>query len=216
MSHRRWIAPVLVFGLCLGPIAAPHAADPASMAEAARCAELDSRAGRLACYDALFRPVPNAGEAASPASPLWRAAARQGQARREAESGLRVTADADRVLLTAPALGTPPPRPTLVLACHDEITHFEIHLPEPAGAGRVDLTLRLGAADRLQQTWRLRDGGRVLSGGRGLPAIETLRRLMAGGTLTLESNAGHGLDGLRFDLAGLRKALQPLRAQCRW
>ncbi|RLK51704.1 type VI secretion system protein VasI [Alkalispirillum mobile] len=212
MSHRPWMLPSLLIGLSLLPVTALLGADGPS---AAACAGVASRAERLACYDALFPPNSDAAEPTSLESPLWQLAARQERGREQADAGLRVVEDADRVLLTAPALGTPPPRPTLVLACHNEITHFEIHLPEPAGVGRVDLTLRLGEA-RLRQTWRLRDGGRVLSGGRGLPAIETLRELLAGGTLSLQSNESHDLDGLRFDLNGLGEALQPLRAQCRW
>jgi len=195
---------------------AAQGADGESAARALHCAAIDSRAERLACYDALFPPVAAAGDGQTPsAPPLWRAAARQEQRRAGDDRGLMVSTEDDGVLLTAPALGTSPPRPTLVVACHNAITHFEIHLPEAGGRGRVELTLARGEA-RLRQTWRMQADGYVLSGGRGLPAIATLRRLLPGGTLTLRSDDAPALNGLRFELGGLREALQPLRAQCRW
>ncbi|ABI55412.1 type VI secretion system-associated protein VasI [Alkalilimnicola ehrlichii MLHE-1] len=215
MSRPR-LLPLLVL-LPLLAMPAAQGADGESGPPAHRCAAIESRAERLACYDALFPPdAVAAGAKALAAPPLWQAAARQERRRAADDRGLAVdTTEGEGVLLTAPALGTAPPRPTLVLACHNAITHFELHLPEAGGRGRVELTLARGET-RLRQTWQMRADGHVLSGGRGLPAIATLRQLLPGGTLTLRSDDAPALDGLRFQLGDLREALKPLRNQCQW
>lgn len=191
----------------------PAQADDATrLAEARHCAVLDSRLERLHCYDALFRDAPAPAADAPPA--LWQAVLDQ-EARRDDDAfGLLAGVDGDEVLLTVPALGSVPPRPVLVISCQESITRFQLHLPEALDAPRAELRLR-GARGDLAQTWRIRDGGHVVSGGRGLPAIDTLRRLLDSETLSLASER-EALDGLRFELGGLRQQIQPLRDACRW
>ncbi|WP_232199284.1 type VI secretion system-associated protein VasI [Thioalkalivibrio sp. ALE20] len=179
------------------------------------CVEIEARADRLACYDDLFRSESGDPGASHPAPPLWEVVERQEARRATDDHRLSVGEYEEVVLLTAPALGTPPPRPRLVVACYSDITHFQVHLPLPASAGRVDMEL-VQDGTRIQQTWRVRDGGRVVSGGRGLPAIATLRQLLAGGNLELGSEALPALDGLRFEIDDLAEAIRPLRAKCRW
>ncbi|GEK74575.1 MULTISPECIES: type VI secretion system-associated protein VasI [Halomonas] len=187
---------------------------PASRLQAAEaCAERPSRLGRLECYDDLFRDRPAAVADAS-RSPLWRAVAAQ-EAERDADDvGVMTRETADTVLMSAPALGTVPPRPLLVISCDDAITRFQLHLHEPLEGSRASLRLE-GEGVALDQTWRVLDGGHVISGGRGLPAIGTLKRLLGGEDLRLSSDTAV-IDGLRFDLDGWRTAIAPLRAMCRW
>jgi len=193
----------------------PQAGESVYPETVSECAELEGRADRLACYDDLFRSESNDSGSVPPAPPLWEVVERQEAGRSTDDHRLSVGKHEGMVLLTAPALGTVPPRPRLVLACYSDITHFQIHLPVPASAGRVDMEL-VQRNTRIEQTWRVRDGGRVVSGGRGLPAIATLRELLAGGTLELGSEALPAVDGLRFEIDDLAEAIRPLRAKCRW
>ncbi|MBF8224175.1 type VI secretion system-associated protein VasI [Halomonas sp. 328] len=210
----RLPTPPLLLALPLAWLAlSPAQADEAArLVEARQCATLDSRLDRLRCYDALFQDAPAPADDALPA--LWQAVLDQ-EARRDDDAfGLLAGIADDEVLLTAPALGSVPPRPVLVISCKESITRFQLHLPEALDAPRAALRLG-GARGDLAQTWRIRDGGHVVSGGRGLPAIDTLRRLLDSETLTLASDLAP-LDGLRFELGDLRQQIQPLRDACRW
>lgn len=205
----------LLAGLALALLAGvpPAQAEDARLAEARACAAQGSRLARLQCYDALFRETAEVTDVA-PRSSLWQAVAAQEAERAADDVGLMVRETPDTVLMSAPALGTLPPRPLLVISCDAAITRFQLHLSEPLEAPRAPLRLQ-GSGAALDQTWRVLDGGHVLSGGRGLPAIATLKRLLGTEQLTLASERP-AIDGLRFDVSGLRAAIAPLRAMCRW
>ncbi|SHF36994.1 type VI secretion system protein VasI [Modicisalibacter ilicicola DSM 19980] len=191
---------------------ASNADDPNELATG--CAGLQSRLERLQCYDALFRPASSTVSGGDPRPALWHAINVLEQGRGD-DFSLRVAQpDNGDVLMSAPALGAMHPRPRLVISCENDITHFQIHVDEPLGEGRVRLRLKTPSID-IERPWRIRDEGYVVSGGRGLPAIDTLQRLLDANTLTLGSNVD-ALDGLRFDLTGLRARIEPLRNACRW
>ncbi|MFG6668296.1 type VI secretion system-associated protein VasI [Halomonas sp. HNIBRBA4712] len=210
-AQRRWLYGAL---LTLSLTSLANAQQPSALLEAARdCGQEDSRLERLNCYDALFL------DAASSETPgelpaLWYAIERQEAGREQGDMGLIESQTQDSILISVPALGTTPPRPVMVLACEKWITRFQLHLPEPLAQARVDVRLS-GDNGSVTQQWRVRDGGRVVGGGRGLPAIETLRQLLGASTVTLQSDVA-ALDGLRFDVTGLRQAVGPLRDDCGW
>ncbi|BCB59903.1 type VI secretion-associated protein [Halomonas sp. A020] len=212
LKHWWLLAGLLLISVLIPPRL--HAEPETDLLRQARaCGEEPSRLERLHCYDAVFQ----VGEGTSnsvdmPA--LWYDIEQQEAAREEENVGLIVQVSGNDVLMSAPALGTTPPRPVLVMACEKLITRFQLHLPSPLTDARVDLRLS-GEGGSVQQQWRVRDGGQVLSGGRGLPAIETLQQLLSANELTLRSDVG-ALDGLRFDVTGLRESIQPLRNACRW
>ncbi|MBZ0331566.1 type VI secretion system-associated protein TagO [Halomonas sp. ANAO-440] len=196
--------------------AALGAADPDALLDNAReCAALESRLDRLGCYDALFLAVESSSASSDDPRPaLWHAINAQEAGRNGDEMGLLVSEAGGDVLMSAPALGAMPPRPQLVIACEKSITRFQLHLPTALNEPRTALRLRAGGREQ-QQEWRVLNGGYVVSGGRGLPAIATLRQLLDAEELVLGSELGV-LDGLRFDLSGLRQHIQPLRDACRW
>ncbi|WP_260648581.1 type VI secretion system-associated protein VasI [Halomonas sp. TD01] len=187
--------------------------DSALIERAQLCAEASSRLERLNCYDAIFQQAQLSDEH-SELPGLWHAIEHQEGARNERNVGLIVQEAGDEVLISMPALGTTPPRPILVIACEKLITRFQLHLPAPLDNARVDLRLTSNSGT-VQQQWRVRDGGHVVSGGRGLPAIDTLRQLLNATGITLHSDVA-ALDELHFDTTGLRQAIQPLREACRW
>ncbi|PMR69675.1 type VI secretion system-associated protein VasI [Halomonas heilongjiangensis] len=204
-----WLGLAMVLFNSVGALAAEELLESAH-----ECAVLDSRLERLGCYDALFQAAEDVSAGGDPRSALWHAINAQEAARDGDDMGLLVRERSDGVLMSVPALGSVPPRPQLVIACEKSITRFQLHLPTAVNAPRA--RLRLVAAGReQQQEWRVRDGGYVVSGGRGLPAIATLRQLLDADELVLGSDLGV-LDGLRFELSELRRHIQPLRDACRW
>ncbi|MGO2879122.1 MAG: type VI secretion system-associated protein VasI [Halomonas sp.] len=213
LLKRQWTIGGLLM-LCLLACTPSKADEQSALLKSAQtCAEETSRLERLNCYDALFLEANlSVGENELPA--LWRAIERQESARPDDNVGLIVNESGESVLISVPALGTTPPRPIMVVACERLITRFQLHLPTPISGARVDLQIT-GNGRAVQQQWRIRDGGRVVSGGRGLPAIDTLRQLLDANEVTLRSDIKE-LDGLRFNVAGLRQEIAPLREACRW
>lgn len=184
------------------------------VAQARECATATSRLERLGCYDALFLVHEDAATSVDRRSALWHAINAQEAERDGDDMGLLVREDADGVRISVPALGSLPPRPQLVVACEKAITRFQLHLPQALEVPRVEVILSAGGRER-EQAWQARDGGYVVSGGRGLPAIATLQQLLGADELRFASDQA-ALDGLRFEIAGLRQAIAPLRAACRW
>lgn len=213
LLKRQWTIGGLLM-LCLLACTPSKADEQSALLKSAQtCAEETSRLERLNCYDALFLEA-NLSVDENELPALWRAIERQESARPDDNVGLIVNESGESVLISVPALGTTPPRPIMVVACERLITRFQLHLPTPISGARVDLQIT-GNGRAVQQQWRIRDGGRVVSGGRGLPAIDTLRQLLDANEVTLRSDIKE-LDGLRFNVAGLRQEIAPLREACRW
>lgn len=213
LLKRQWLTYGLLIAGVLVSLPMQAGEHGALIERAHACAEEASRLERLNCYDAVFQTVEPANDSGEMPA-LWHAIERQEAARSSDDVGLIVHESGDDVFISVPALGTTPPRPILVMACEKLITRFQLHLPAPLDDARVELQL-IGNGNTVQQQWRIRDGGQVLSGGRGLPAIDTLRQLLSANDVTLRSDVSR-LDGLRFDVTGLRQEIQPLRNACRW
>ncbi|GED22714.1 type VI secretion system-associated protein VasI [Halomonas halmophila] len=212
-----WVTCCVALGLGGAAQANTQGADAAQqrLDQARECAASDVRLERLQCYDALFREVSTGSDVASgERSRLWQRVARLEASRDAQNMGLMVEQTDDSVLLSVPALGAVPPRPVLVISCAAKITRFQLHLPEPSDANRVALTFQSESVS-VSRDWRVLDGGHVLSGGRGLPAIDTLKRLLSSQRLELASKMP-AIDGLSFNVAGLRERIKPLRTMCRW
>ena len=190
-------------------------ADTGQQLAAARgCTTESQRLERLACFDEVFgTPVAVVIENISAGNQpeRWRQAFAQEQRRNPGDGPLyRDTAELAGHLLTLSALGVKPPRPLLAVQCHNNITELTLMLPEAVKEERVTVDFGQG-----RQTWRVRDDGFVISGGRGLPAIRTVRNMAASSGVTVASSSGV-VDGLMFDLTGFRDTLKPLREACGW
>ncbi|OEY67914.1 type VI secretion system-associated protein [Marinobacter sp. X15-166B] len=183
--------------------------------EAARaCARESQRLERLACFDRLFAtPVVVSAPSAAPVrrSARWLQAYAQEQQRTAGDGALyRHSGSQAGHLITLPALGSAVPRPLLTIQCHHNITELSLMLPQPLPEERVTL-----AWGDYQQVWRTREHGLVLSGGRGLPAIATIKAMVPLSHLQL-SSTNPAVNGLVFDLAGLTTQLRPVRVACSW
>lgn len=210
------LKPVYRAGLSLTLLlTSPAWSAEAVIEKAQSCAALESRLERLNCYDDLFRAAPASSTTDGDPRPAQWYAVKTLEQERGDDFTFRVSREENGdVLMSAPALGTTAPRPRLVISCDDTITRLQIHVDQPLDEGRTQLRLS-SANTALEQAWRIRDGGYLVSGGRGLPAIVTLRRLLDSEALNLGSDIP-ALDGLRFDVSKLSEQIQPLREACRW
>ncbi|MDX1756879.1 MAG: type VI secretion system-associated protein VasI [Marinobacter sp.] len=214
MPKRSVVGPLLVL-VWMMAVPAAQAGDDA-LQTARSCTEEPRRLARLACFDAVFEtpiPQPRRPVEALPQPVRWREAYAQEQARTPDDTAIyRDTGATAGHLLTLAALGSVPPRPLLTVQCHNNITELALILAQPLARERVTLAFDDGSGSQL---WRVRDAGYVISAGRGLPAIRTLKALARRTQTRLHSNEAQ-LDGLMFDLDGLAAGLRPLREACSW
>ena len=201
----RWLWVAVLLGLT--PLASAD-----QLAAALDCAERVNRLERLACYDGVFG-APSATVRADSVpfasrSERWRQAF--AQAGDQQAVVYRDTGKAAGHLVTVSALGVQPPRPLLMVQCHNNITELAVLSPHALVDERISVNLGYGQAD-----WRVRANGFLVSAGRGLPAIRTVKALAGEADLTLFATNPE-LDGLMFDLSGFHQALSPLRAACGW
>ncbi|WP_279461026.1 type VI secretion system-associated protein VasI [Aeromonas dhakensis] len=180
------------------------------MARWQACRQEPSPLVRLACYDAIGNGAASTTEGDSPKSAAWQAIWAQEQARTPESAPFLLQSDEARgsETLTRPALRGA----TLSIGCVDSITHIRLRLDQPWSGEKVQVALD-GQPSAGSQSWFIRDQGLLLEYGRGLPAIEELKRWL--GHRELQVRADNGAL-LRVDLSGLKEALAPLRQQCRW
>ncbi|KLV47244.1 type VI secretion-associated protein [Aeromonas caviae] len=199
-----------ILGLLPLLLATSAAEVPLDMARWQACRQEPSPLVRLACYDAIGNGAASAAEGAAPKSAAWQAIWAQEQARTPASAPFLLQSDEARgsETLTRPALRGA----TLAIGCVDSITHIRLRLDSPWSGEKVQVELD-GQPSAGSQSWFIRDQGLLLEYGRGLPAIEELKRWQ--GHRELQVRADNGAL-LRVDLSGLKEALAPLRQQCRW
>ena len=190
---------------------ASSAAQPSpELAQLQACRREPSPLVRLACYDAIGKGAAGSEEGAVSRSPAWQAILTQEQGRQPDSPPFLPMQDeaGGSVTLTRPALRGA----TLAIGCVNSITHIRLRLDNPWVGERVQIALD-GEPSRQSQSWFVRDQGLLLEYGRGLPAIEELKRWIGARELQVEADNGAIL---RVDLSGLKEALQPVRQQCRW
>ena len=202
-----WMGVLALPGLALAEVSQ-------QLTAAEQCTEEAQRLKRLACFDDVFgTPITLAmTEAMGGRQPeRWRQAFAQEQ-RRQPDDGpiYRNTGHISGHLMTLSALGSTPPRPLLAIQCQNNITELTLMLPENIDDERLSMDFGQG-----QQTWRVRDEGFVVSGGRGLPAIRTILDMSGSPSVTLASSNSR-LNGLMFDLTDFGQTLRPLREACGW
>ncbi|MEH0833031.1 type VI secretion system-associated protein VasI [Pectobacterium cacticida] len=184
--------------LTIAPLLLATAAPPAPAWQALweQCRNETAAELRLACYDALGREAERNGTLSQPhdKSPRHDTFTLG----REAKSG-------DVTLTRELSDGN-----MLVISCASEITHLRLILRAPWEEATV--TSQLDGVT-VPDGWFIRNRGLLLESGRGLPAIETLKRWIGHRELVLNGEKGHVM---RIDLTGLAEALAPLRQQCRW
>ena len=191
-------------------LASSSAVMPLDRAHWQQCQRETSPLVRLACYDSLSDEKASTSENTATHSSAWQDIWVQEKSRTSDSPPflLRQDMESGRAMLTRPALRGA----TLAIGCVNSITHIRLRLDSPWSGELVQMELD-GEPDTRSQGWFIRDQGRLLEYGRGLPAIEELKRWIDHRELQLGS--GNGVL-LQIDLGGLKEALVPLRQQCRW
>ncbi|ATL99641.1 type VI secretion system-associated protein TagO [Aeromonas sp. CA23] len=207
-----------ILGLLPLLLATSGAVAPLDMASWQACRREPSPLIRLACYDAIGNGLTQTSEGGATKSAAWQAIWAQEQARTPDSPPFLLQRDEgrDSETLTRPALRGA----TLAIGCVDSITHIRLRLDSPWAGEKVLVELD-GQPSAGSQSWFIRDQGLLLEYGRGLPAIEELKRWIGHRELQVRADNGtqaRAANGvmLRVDLSGLKEALAPLRQQCRW
>ena len=124
---------------------------------------------------------------------------------------------AQRVVISAPALGAFAPRPTLAISCESSITRLQLVLDEPVKRNKLHIQLLADDQPLSTATWQVMDeAGLVVEFSRGLPTIALLRQIMGSHRLELKSTQDAALNGLVFDAQGLDALIAQERQACRW
>lgn len=121
-----------------------------------------------------------------------------------------------RVMISAPALGAYSDSRYLAISCQSNISRLQLLLEPPLEqpVAMVQLVLD-GRALAPPRAWRVLEEGHVIDAGRGLPAVDLLKRLGAGSRIGLRSDQPR-LDGLVFDAMGLAAMIEEERKACHW
>ena len=81
--------------------------------------------------------------------------------------------------------------------------------------GWVTVRLRGDGGSTNETPWKVMENGQVLDAGRGLPAIEQIKKLIGAHRIEVTSNHSE-VDGLTFDAQGLDPLIRQARSTCRW
>jgi type VI secretion system protein VasI len=212
---------VLLLGAWAGQV-------PASMTPLRDCTTIVSSLERLACFDQaagtpLLAPPVQAKPFVDAASPLI-ALLHANEAQRQAQSvGFLMSIDTEhtgvplqRVMISAPALVEQEPRPYLMISCQSNISRLQLLMGQPITRHSVKVQLLLDdQAVSQKRPWRVLEAGRVIDAGRGLPAVDVIKRLVNGGRIQVRSDEPQ-LDGLVFDAEGLGLLIEEERKACHW
>ncbi|MBF8677654.1 MULTISPECIES: type VI secretion system-associated protein VasI [Pseudomonas] len=125
--------------------------------------------------------------------------------------------DQPQVVISAPALGVAEQRPYLAISCLSNITRLQLLVEQPIERNQIPVRLVLDERPitAAKVSWQVLEVGTVVDAGRGLVAIDQLRRVSEGARLRLESDY-IPFDGLVFDASGLKGLVDRQREACHW
>jgi type VI secretion system protein VasI len=106
------------------------------------------------------------------------------------------TTSQQRVLISAPPLGDVQRRRYLAISCISNITRLQVLLIQPIAHHAVQMQMFVdGREVGAPRLWRVIDGGHVIDAGRGLPAVELIRKLDGGSRFN--RSARHAIGSVR-------------------
>lgn len=217
------------------PVEQEAQAVASSESESRDCTVIVSAVKRLACFDErngtpplpVTRREPTEDHGTTPSIPVLPIVGmvRDNEAARSAEDEARFrimevhdsALDQQQVVISAPALGVSEQRPYLAISCLSNITRLQLLVEQPIEHNQVRMRLVLDDRPLTESkiAWRVLEVGNVVDAGRGLVAIDQLKRLGEGGHLRLESDY-IPFDGLVFDATGLKDLVDRQREACHW
>lgn len=196
------------------------------LAQATQCTQMHERLKRLRCFDETFAtPLKQVHPVTASEVPLaWQRAVASEQQHGADQPGFHLSMldssmPKEGIWLTQTANGentgsdSLPPAPILMLSCIDNISRVELILPKSVEPGRVEISMIGGEKSR--RRWLNDDSGTVLQAGRGIPAIQLMKKLLGSSTIILRSSLPEA-DGLTFNSQHLEDSIQSLRRTCNW
>ena len=209
--------------LLMGGASAFAAEIPDTLTAMQRCREVPAALERLDCYDQLLAPVQSKGFAGALVKArydgeAWTRALAQERQRTDNTTGLRVSrtgGERPAVIITAPAIGSLPPRPVLMFSCVDNITRMQLALSAPREEHDIPVVLTTEKW-QLRSRWFVRENGALLESSRGLTGIEEIKALFGAKTLTVDTHTGSDAGKMTFNIDGLAQTIAPLRDACHW
>lgn len=215
MTARYSCGAIVSLMFCLPPAMASPALD---------CPRIMSNVARLACFD----------EAAN--TPAYAIQRQWSAPEQEAPSVLRVMANESTrkpddltflasageedwrlhgLVISAPAIASAEPRPYLAISCIESISRLQLITARPLDARWVNVQMQGMGIPTVATPWKVMENGQVLDAGRGLPAIEQIKKLIGAQRIQLLSD-NPAVDGLMFDAQGLDLLISKARSTCRW
>lgn len=200
-----------------------------ALTQAKACTQIGSRLERLACFDGVFSTPVNEQTLVAMNTDLTHShkpgqwAKMQQMEQQRTEQGVtkdgfiyaseRVSDQLTQHWLSAPAIGTNGVRPVLLLSCVNKISRVELYLPQAQDISQLQVNVRAGRSN--VQQWQFDETGYMIRSGRGLPAIEVMKTMLSGRTITISSELA-SVNDLHFDGAELAQAIAPMRKTCGW
>jgi type VI secretion system protein VasI len=122
---------------------------------------------------------------------------------------------APALVISAPAIASTDDRSYLAISCIQNISRLQLIAKRPIDAGWVTVQLTGEGGSTSKTPWQVMENGQVLDAGRGLPAIEQIKKLIGAHRIAVVSDHAE-VDGLTFDAQGLDPLISQARSTCRW
>ncbi|HEM7948805.1 TPA: type VI secretion system-associated protein TagO [Citrobacter koseri] len=186
------------------------------------CRQEHSALERLDCYDRILSPEPDSGFAGALVKARYDGEARRWAVEQEKQRQdnstelllIRTEGVRPMVIITAPAIGSLPPRPALMFSCVDNITRMQVVLTASRQESDIPVTLNTENG-QFRSRWFVRENGYLLEASRGLAGIDEIKQLFGAKTLTMVAGSGNA-GKLTFNIDGLAQTIAPLREACHW
>ncbi len=121
----------------------------------------------------------------------------------------------DELVISAPAIASVGERSYLAISCIQNISRLQLITNRPVEASRVNVRIKGQGWSTSETAWQVMENGQVLDAGRGIPAIEQIKKMI--GAQRIEVVSSHrAVDGLVFDAEGLDALISKVRRSCRW
>lgn len=216
----HWLLPLL---LTVSPVYASEMADAqTTLNEMSACRTEPAALERLDCYDRILSPKPDSSFAGALVKARYDGEARRWAVEQEKQRQdnstelllIRTEGVRPMVIITAPAIGSLPPRPVLMFSCVDNITRMQVALTASRQESDIPVTLNTENG-QFRSRWFVRENGFLLEASRGLAGIDEIKQLFSAKTLTLVAGSGNA-GKLTFNIDGLAQTIAPLREACHW
>lgn len=201
----------------------PETSAQATVSAMMTCRREPAALERLDCYDRILAPEQPGFESALVKAryegEAWKRAFTQEKQRTDNTTTLMITqtpGERPTVVITAPAIGSIPPRPVLMFSCVDNITRMQVALTHAMTPNDIAVTLTTDTTRRFQSRWFIRENGYLLEASRGLSGIDEIKQLFGAKTLTIDTGTDNAAGKLTFNIDGLAQIITPLREACHW